>query len=82
MLRRVLHIPEIFTKILHLNIFPSHVLPQIKDAEKKNKELLIELAQLRNEDVVDMIKAMKRESSGGLMVFRCQWVFCCNSSGK
>jgi hypothetical protein len=44
--------------------FPSHVLPQIKDAEKK-KELLIELAQLRNEDVVDMIKAMKRESSGG-----------------
>ena len=34
------------------------------DAAKKNKELLIELAALRNEDVLDMVKAMKKESSG------------------
>ena len=34
------------------------------DAAKKNKELLIELAALRNEDVHDTVKAMKKESSG------------------
>ena len=34
------------------------------DAAKKNKELLVELAALRNEDVLDMVKAMKKESSG------------------
>ena len=43
----------------------THVLTlYVIDAAKKNKELLIELAALRNEDVLDMVKAMKKESSG------------------
>ena len=52
-----------------MHVPPSYVI----DAAKKNKELLVELAALRNEDVLDMVKAMKKESSGGKL--------CCASLG-